>query len=99
MLACPLPIARRGHDKGASIQIQKGTRGRDQQTFGKGVRSGEPGLGGIRGKPQGSQAEHGKPEVCHEWGEDKGHELWRWQATLSRASRKLVPLGRTGILE
>ena len=56
----------------------------------------EPWLGGIRGKPEGSSVEHGRPIVCHEWGQDKGHELWRWQATLSRASIKLVPLGRTG---
>ena len=57
--------------------------------------NGEPGLGGNGGKPKGSQVEHGRPKVCHEWGEDKGHELWRWQATLP-ASIKLVPLGRTG---
>jgi len=91
--ACP----RRIHDRGASIQPPTGARGRDQQTFGKGVRSGEPWLGGIRGKPEGSSVEHGRPIVCHEWGEDKGHELWRWQAT-PWASIKLVPLGRTGIL-
>ena len=89
--ACP----RRVHDRGASIQRSSGARGRDHQTFGKGVRSGEPGRGGIRDKPEGSSVKHGRPIVCHEWGEDKGHELRRWQATLG-ASIKLVPLGRTG---
>ncbi len=84
------------HAGGASNQRSNGARGRDHQTFGKGVRSGEPWLGGIRGKPEGSSVEHGRPIVWLEWGKDKGHELWRWQATLSRASIKLVPLGRTG---
>jgi len=69
--ACP----RRVHDRGASIQRSIGARGRDQQTFGKGVRSGEPGRGGIRDKPEGSSVEHGRPKVCHEWGTDKGREL------------------------
>jgi len=40
-----------------------------------GARSGEPWLWGAGGKPQGSSAKRGRPEVRQTWGTAKWHEL------------------------